>query len=213
MRTWYILPLFFLLISLIACGAADPDEGTPTAVTTPAEETESPPAEAEELVTDIENVQSQDAGSGNSPIADEEAQSLLFNLSEGSQSEVDAAIERIVQANDRRFVSVFIELIRARQIGLVQYPDADELVTALEALSGQNLGGNWGEWVTWYGGTDLTPPPGFTSWKGRLLAGIDTYFGLFLQDKHPSNIRVEEIQWGGVVLDGIPALNNPNMLN
>jgi hypothetical protein len=146
------------------------------------------------------------------PIDDEEARALMVNLSEGSSREADEAIARILAANDPRFVSVLIELVRARQIGLVQNPEPDDIVAALEALSGQSWGSNWGDWITWYGGTDLTPPPGFTTWKGRLLAGIDNYFGLFLLDKHPTKIRVEEIQWGGVVKDGIPALDNPTML-
>jgi hypothetical protein len=169
-------------------------------------DTESEPTEAEEAEA-MDPSQVDD-----NSINDEAAQSIMFNLTEGSSSEAEAALDRILAADDQRFVSVLIELMRARQIGLIQTLDATTIVDSLEALSGQSFGGDWGRWITWYGGTELTPPPGFTSWKGRLLAGIDTYFGLFLQDKHPANIRVEEIQWGGVVLDGIPALDNPNML-
>ncbi len=197
--------LFLLLTLLVACGAASSDEATPTAVSsapTSAEEAEETPmAEPEETDT-----------AAPSQIDDEEAKSLMFDLTEGSNSEAEAALERILAANDQRFVSVLIELMRARQIGLIQTIDASTIVDSLETLSGQSFGGDWGGWITWYGSTDLTPPPGFTSWKGRLLAGIDNYFGLFLQDSHPSKIRVEEIQWGGVVLDGIPALDNPHML-
>jgi hypothetical protein len=45
-----------------------------------------------------------------------------------------------------------------------------------------------------------------------LLSRIDPQFAGFLQDDHPLRIRVEEIQWGGVLVDGIPALSNPNMI-
>ncbi len=211
------ISLFVLLTLLAACGSAPAQDATPTAVTStpPEEDEESPTAEAEAQ----ENENESDAAAAmeasevdNTPVDDEEAQSLLFHLSEGTDSEAQAALDRILAANDQRFVSVLIELVRARQIGLIQTLDATTIVESLERLSGQSFGGDWGGWVSWYGSTDLTPPPGFTSWKGRLLAGIDNYFGLFLLDKHPSKIRVEEIQWGGVVLDGIPALDNPNML-
>jgi hypothetical protein len=67
--------------------------------------------------------------------------------------------------------------------------------------------------VEWYGGTDLVPPPGFTGWKGKLLGAIDPGFEEFLQDDFPSTIRVEEIMWGGVRVDGIPALNNATMIS
>ncbi|MAT97655.1 MAG: hypothetical protein CL608_10970 [Anaerolineaceae bacterium] len=212
------ISLFLLLTLLVACGAATSDKATPTAVphtATPSEASEAAAvAEPEEPApTKAEETAAMDPSEiDNGAINDEEAQSLLFNLSEGSRSEAEAALDRILAADDQRFVSVLIELMRARQVGLIQTLDATTIVDSLETLSGQSFGGDWGKWITWYGGTDLIPPPGFTSWKGRLLAGIDNYFGLFLQDKHPSKIRVEEIQWGGVVLDGIPALDNPNML-
>jgi hypothetical protein len=194
--------LFLLLTLLAACGAASSEKAAPTAVSTPpttAEET--PMVEPDETDTPAP-----------AQLDDEEAKSLMFNLSEGSSREAEAALEQILVAGDQRFVSVLIELMRARQIGLIQTIDTTTIVDSLETLSGQSFGSDWGGWISWYGSTNLTPPPGFTSWKGRLLAGIDNYFGLFLQDKHPSKIRVEEIQWGGVVLDGIPALDNPHML-
>ncbi|MBK8904346.1 MAG: DUF3179 domain-containing protein [Anaerolineaceae bacterium] len=205
--------LAFLLLWLVACGAASrEDDLAPTATTA---ETVSPTDEPEAAATAVptpttEMTETETMNDG--LIDEEEARALMFNLSEGSRRDVDAALERILAAGDQRFVAVLIELLRGRQIGLVQYPDLDGIAASLEALSGQSWGSNWGDWITWYGGTDLTPPPGFTSWKGRLLADIDTTFGLFLLDKHPAKIRVEEIQWGGVVVDGIPALDNPHML-
>jgi hypothetical protein len=45
-----------------------------------------------------------------------------------------------------------------------------------------------------------------------MLSLIDEGFGEFLRDEYPARIRVEEIQWGGVLVDGIPALDEPNML-
>lgn len=124
----------------------------------------------------------------------------------------DAAVEAITAAGDTRFIAVFIELIRANQIGLLEGAGYRAHLEALESLSGQTFGDDWAAWVEWYGATDLTPPPGFTSWKGRILGAIDPGFGEFLQDEFPSTIRVEEIQWGGVLVDGIPALKNATMI-
>jgi hypothetical protein len=44
------------------------------------------------------------------------------------------------------------------------------------------------------------------------LGRIDPRFSQFLKDEYPSTIRVEEIMWGGVVVDGIPALDNPTLI-
>ncbi|WP_420628909.1 DUF3179 domain-containing protein [Candidatus Leptofilum sp.] len=204
-----------LLLGLAACGPASPEESTPTAVpenTADEPETATSDSDSAEETAVSTDENDEETAVAASPIDDEEARSIMFNLTEGSINDIQAALARILAAEDQRFVSVLIELMRGRQIGLIQYPEFDEIVSSLETLSGQSWGENWGDWIMWYGSTDLIPPPGFTSWKGRLLAGIDNYFGLFLQDSHPSRIRVEEVQWGGVVLDGIPALDNPNML-
>jgi hypothetical protein len=143
----------------------------------------------------------------------DDAEDLLNTLTNGDMGEKGFALQRIRDAQDERFVAVLIELIRAAQIGLVRNVNYSAVLDTLEDLSGQPLGDDWPAWVEWYGSTALAPPPGFTSWKGRLLSGIDPQFAGFLQDDHPSRIRVEEIQWGGVLVDGIPALSNPFMIS
>ena len=144
------------------------------------------------------------------PLADATATELMYQLSEDDEGEIEAALRQVRASRDERFVPVLIELLRAAQIGLV--PRVDASIDTLEALSGQNFGDRWDLWVEWYGGTDLVPPPGFTSWKGRMLSFIDPGFGEFLRDELPSDIRTEEIQWGGVRVDGIPALDHARML-
>ncbi len=121
------------------------------------------------------------------------------------------ALETILDSGDRRFVSVLLELMRARQIGLSGGSYSD-IIEAMQTLSGQALGDDWPAWITWYGGADLEPPPGFTGWKGQLLSQLDAGFADFLRDEYPSRIRAEEILWGGVPVDGIPPLENPPMI-
>jgi len=146
-------------------------------------------------------------------ISSEEAASLMYDLVRQDAADVQGAVDRIVAAKDERFVSVFIELLRATQLGLQPPSRHPMFIIAAETLSGQSFGPSWPEWVEWYGATDLQPPIGFTGWKGILLSGIDIGFADFLQDDFPSNIRVEEIQWGGVRVDGIPALDNPSVIS
>ena len=134
----------------------------------------------------------------------------LDALGGASRSEAQAAIDEIVEERDLRFAAAFVELLRAAKMGLASPAVGAASADALEALSGKSFGQDWGAWVRWYAGTDLTPPPGFTSWKGRLLAQIDPVFGELLRDEHPSRIRVEEVVWGGVPYEGIPALDRPD---
>ena len=52
-------------------------------------------------------------------ISDSEATELMYQLSEPGTQEFQAAIDRILETEDSRFIPVFIELLRANQIGLL----------------------------------------------------------------------------------------------
>jgi len=143
------------------------------------------------------------------PLLDDEAQRRLFDLKSGDPALVREAFERVGEVGDERFVAPLIELLRARQIPIADAFVPRELVTLLEQLSGAELGSDWPAWVEWYSGTELVPPPGFTGWKGSLYSRVDRNFGRLLPLGAPVRIRVEEIVWGGVGFEGIPALDGP----
>lgn len=147
-----------------------------------------------------------------SPFDDQEARVLLDRLiSRNLVAERDALLNRIVQSGDQRFVAPLIEVMRATEIGVLPFGDYEATVRSLQQLSGELIV-SWPDWITWYANTDLEPPPGFLEWKGLLLSKIDPNFARFFKEDFISNIRVEEIVWGGVRLDGIPALNNPKLI-
>jgi len=211
-----ILPAFLVgLFILNGCGSASTTTGAgvneqPLAgEATSAAESPSQRASDPATITPSENPTATPVGvtaATGSQLPDEVVADLL-----DPDGPTAAAIETLIEAGDQRFVSVLLELMRARQIGLIEGSYSD-IVDALEELSGQNFGDDWGAWVEWYGQTDLVPPPGFTGWKGQLLSGIDPGFADFLRDDFPSRIRIEEILWGGVPIDGIPPLENAPMI-
>lgn len=145
-------------------------------------------------------------------LPDEQATQLMYDLAGRDRELGVAAIERVLETGDQRFVPVLIEMLRGTQVGMFLGIDYGTTITALETLSGQPFGDDWPNWIEWYGDSGLEPPPGFTGWKGELLSAIDPRFADFLNDDAPSDIRVEEIQWGGVAVDGIPALDNATMI-
>lgn len=122
------------------------------------------------------------------------------------------ALDQIVRTRDVSYVGVLIELLRASQAGIARDLDDGAIVAALRRLTGLAYGDDWIAWVEWYGGTSNTPPPGFVGWKGRLLGRIDPRFETFLRDGAPARVSVEEIQWGGVTVDGIPVLEDPRVV-
>jgi len=86
-------------------------------------------------------------------------------------------------------------------------PDALRL---LEDLSGEKLGTRYRDWFTFVGGlTDLETPPGYVAWKGELFSRIDPVYRRILGPGVAVKLRLREVQWGGVPLDGIPAIDDP----
>jgi hypothetical protein len=192
MKHWFLI---LFAISLAACSTANNSQ-TETNLDEPA-------------LTETVTI-SQPLDSGILP--DDEATQLMYQLTQNNEADFQEAAEMILADQDMRFIAVFIEILRANQLGLLRNTTSPTPIDVLETLSGQNFGGDWGAWVEWYGKTELTPPPGFTGWKGQLLGKIDSGFEDFLRDDHPFSIRVEEIAWGGVLIDGIPALDNAAMI-
>lgn len=70
-----------------------------------------------------------------------------------------------------------------------------------------------GGWNGWAGTLNIQPPDEYASWQGRLYSLIDQRMRVFLYDDVKTEIRLEEIAWGGVGRDGIPDLINPQGLS
>ena len=86
-------------------------------------------------------------------------------------------------------------------------PDALRL---LEDLSGERLGSRYRDWFTFAGSlTNLKTPPGYVAWKGELFSRIDPVYRRILSPGAAVRLRLREVQWGGVPLDGIPAIDDP----
>ena len=88
--------------------------------------------------------------------------------------------------------------------------DVPEIGQVLDLLTGESLGSDWHAWMRWQQvHPEIEPFEGFDAFKADLMARIDPNFRDFLQAGARHEIRLEEITWGGVPKDGIPALINP----
>ena len=78
------------------------------------------------------------------------------------------------------------------------------------ALTGEKAGERYFDWVELVGRReDLKPKPGYLAYKAELFSRIDPRYPKVLYEGTPARIRLEEIVFGGVPLEGIPALDQP----
>ena len=125
----------------------------------------------------------------------------------GNVHERFEAIAWLLENGDRGSVAVLIQLLR-------WLPDDEEAIVArLKHLTGADPGTRWFDWMLWQQAhPEFIPYPGYAGFLTDLLAGIDPRFRRFLAADVPHEIRIEEIAWGGVAVDGIPALDNPRLI-
>ena len=142
------------------------------------------------------------AGAGLSP---EEGYGLLRRLTSGPPEERAAAARALAAARDPSLVPGLVDAY----FFLPRGERADALA-ALAALTGERPGERYHDWVELVGRRrDLAPKPGYLAFKAELLARIDPRFKTILYDGAPARIRPEEIVFGGVPVEGIPALDRP----
>ncbi|MEM8632116.1 MAG: DUF3179 domain-containing protein [Pseudomonadota bacterium] len=94
---------------------------------------------------------------------------------------------------------------------------AAPIVAALEDVTGARAGPDWFDWMLWQEAhPEVTPHPSYPLFKRELMLQIDPAFDNFLKPEYMArdrmHIRLEEITWGGVRKDGIPSLDNPNLV-
>ncbi|WP_415404744.1 DUF3179 domain-containing protein [Tateyamaria sp. SN3-11] len=126
-------------------------------------------------------------------------------------SEFEAAMAQLRARNNPDVVASLINSLRfSRSRG-------PQIAETLTALTGEDHFTDWFAWMLWQEqNPQITPHADFPAFKRELMVRIDENFSDFLRPEHiqpeQMRIRLEEIAWGGVVKDGIPSLDNPDLL-
>jgi hypothetical protein len=124
-----------------------------------------------------------------------------------------AALDDIGDNWDNSHTVMLLELAQ-----FVERPDTRlHLYDVIFFHTGQRFGpGTFGsdtargfEWV-W--NQDFGTPGNYPEFKAELYSREDPAFRPFFSSAFPSRIRLDEIRWGGVELDEIPALHGPKLL-
>lgn len=129
---------------------------------------------------------------------------LVNNLTHPGQHIRTNALKAIDDLGNPAAIPALIELLRFDRLFRL------ETAPVLERLVGEKVVEGWPAWVEWLQKHDeIRPNQGFVAWKANLFSNIDPDFEEFLYPDVLHRVRIEEIAWGGVTKDGIPALTNP----
>lgn len=155
------------------------------------------------------SVRAAPAGLADDPAVFRHSRTLVMGDLRGVEGEqVDAALNWL---RDRGKTDVAASLILAMRYNRGLTPRLSEV---LSSLTGETEAENWFEWMLWQQQhPELAVHPSFSRIKLELLTRIDPEFTRFIPLSDNADIRLEEVVWGGVAVDGIPALDNPRLID
>lgn len=88
-------------------------------------------------------------------------------------------------------------------------PVRARLLRFLGRQTGQPFRNDLAAWQRWTWTLPYDPHPGYARFKGLIYRSIDPAFESFFPPGARSLIRLDEVDWGGVVVNGIPPLDYP----
>ena len=83
------------------------------------------------------------------------------------------------------------------------------LIRLLEEQTGKNFGDDLHRWREWMWNLPHDPHPQYATFKAQVYAQIDRRFAEFFREPLRASIRLDEVDWGGVTVNGIPPLEYP----
>jgi hypothetical protein len=84
----------------------------------------------------------------------------------------------------------------------------ERLIRFLEERTGQHFGQDLRRWRQWIWSSPQEGHPQYAEFKAALYASVDPKMASFFRAGKPT-IRLDEVDWGGVKVDGIPPLDHP----
>ena len=184
---------------------------TPTAAPVPTQATPIPNSTSTAQPSPQTSSQAEVAGPSELPDDPRELMDAVW------ESNLDDVLRKMAYSGNTSYIPIIIDFME-----FFQRPGETKntLVSHLSRLNGDPNGFarpeqlDWGWWIEWLGNhPEIRGPDGYDAWKGHLYSLLDPEIGAFFYEGVKTNIRLEEIVWGGVAKDGIPDLSNPPIVS
>lgn len=140
----------------------------------------------------------------------------FFAAADLDEAQAQPARQRLAAAWDEGFAALFLDMIdlmrRTSFVDPISWVRLNRLARFLEEQTGQDFGLDIDAWHRWEWSRPYRPHPDYGAFKGRLYAQLDPRFADFFRPPVRTAIRLDEVQWGGVPVNGIPPLDHPRTL-
>jgi hypothetical protein len=92
-------------------------------------------------------------------------------------------------------------------------PTRRRLIRFLEKRTGQHFGEDLDDWRHWMWSRPYEPHPDYAAFKGGLYGNVDPRMRAFFPPAVAATIRLDQVDWGGVRVNGIPPLDHPRVVS
>ena len=131
----------------------------------------------------------------------------------GSPLDVRASLEWIEQRGGSDLAAHLITAMRYSSLPRREIAKTIEKITKHDNVKHKKAN-TWFDWMLWQqANSDIKPHESYLDFKSTVFYSIDPAFKRFFRPDVQFDIRPEEIVWGGVQVDGIPALDNPKLID
>lgn len=97
-------------------------------------------------------------------------------------------------------------------LGAPAAPARARLTRFLQQQTGRRFGDDLWAWREWIWSRPYEPHPEYFAFKGALYEQIDPRMAEFFKPGTRSVVRLDEVDWGGVKVNGIPPLSHPEAI-
>ncbi len=132
----------------------------------------------------------------------------LLNFFENNDEMQREALVYLEKNWSNAFIPMILEVIYLHRDPRVN----QALVSLMQEMSKQNFGFDFNQWYKWIWSKPELITENYADFKAGLYKRIDPKFETYFAGRYESDIRLDEIRWGGVQQDGIPPLRAPKMV-
>jgi len=136
---------------------------------------------------------------------------LFFQASGKDKKKALEALDKITVNWQDGYSGLILDLSRFMRPQRSTHPTAKirrRLIRFLRKRTGKNYGDNLSRWRQWLWSLPYSPHPDFIYFKAKLYSIVDAKMSLFFKPGSKTTIRLDEVDWGGVKVNGIPPLDH-----